>query len=128
MNGAPRIAPTPTAWVASPPPPNTIAIIGIIVSGSAVPTAASTESDGALGQVELAPEPLDAVREQLGPEQDHEERDDEDQDVHQAAILEAATIDSATTMTTSAETRASRRSPAAKKPAPATRRVRWGVP
>ena len=43
MNGAPRIAPTPTASVASPPPPNAIAMIGIIVSGSAVPTAASTE-------------------------------------------------------------------------------------
>ena len=51
MNGAPRIAPTPTSWVASPPPPKMIAMIGIIVSGSAVPTAASTDPDGALGEV-----------------------------------------------------------------------------
>ena len=40
MNGAPRIAPmpisSPDAW------PDTIAMIGRIVSGSAVPTAAST--------------------------------------------------------------------------------------
>ena len=43
-------------------------MIGIIVSGSAVPTAASTEPDGALGEVELAAEPLDAVGEQLGAE------------------------------------------------------------
>src|SRR3954452_8694098 len=43
MNGAPRIAPTPTSLVASPPPPNTIAMIGIIVSGRAVPTAARTD-------------------------------------------------------------------------------------
>src|SRR3954449_6195738 len=43
MNGAPRIAPTPTAWLSSAPPPKAIAMIGIIVSGNAVPTAASTE-------------------------------------------------------------------------------------
>src|SRR5512140_2808982 len=42
MNGAPRIAPTPISseWA---PAVNTIAMIGIIVSGRAVPTAASTE-------------------------------------------------------------------------------------
>ena len=47
------------------PAPNRIAMIGIIVSGRAVPTAASTEPDRAFGELELAPEPLDAVREQL---------------------------------------------------------------
>src|SRR5437773_12311716 len=43
MNGAPRIAPIPTLSDAALPPPNRIAMIGIIVSGSAVPTAASTD-------------------------------------------------------------------------------------
>src|SRR6185312_8374242 len=42
MNGAPRIAPTPISSECSWPE-NRIATIGIIVSGSAVPTAASTE-------------------------------------------------------------------------------------
>ena len=40
-------------------------------------------SDRALGQLELAPEPLDAVGEQLGAEQDDHEGDDQDEDVHQ---------------------------------------------
>src|SRR4051795_6471446 len=43
MNGAPRMAPTPIASVSAPPPPKAMAMIGIIVSGKAVPTAASTE-------------------------------------------------------------------------------------
>src|SRR3954468_1540278 len=43
MNGAPRIAPTPTLWEAAEPPPVRIAMIGIIVYGRAVPTAASTD-------------------------------------------------------------------------------------
>src|SRR5215213_4866785 len=43
MNGAPRIAPTPTPWDSDEPPPVRIAMIGIIVSGNAVPTAARTE-------------------------------------------------------------------------------------
>ena len=42
MKGAPRMAPTPTS-LAAMPPPKTMAINGIIVSGSAVPTAASTD-------------------------------------------------------------------------------------
>src|SRR5690349_21941103 len=43
MNGAPRIAPTPMPCDADEPPPVRIAMIGIIVSGRAVPTAARTE-------------------------------------------------------------------------------------
>src|SRR3954453_13276378 len=43
MNGAPRIAPTPMPCDASDPSPVRIAMIGIIVSGSAVPTAARTD-------------------------------------------------------------------------------------
>ena len=42
MNGAPRIAPTPTSWDPLGDP-KMIAMIGISVSGSAVPTAASTD-------------------------------------------------------------------------------------
>ena len=42
MNGAPRIAPTPISSECSPVE-NRIAMIGIIVSGNAVPTAASTD-------------------------------------------------------------------------------------
>ena len=42
MNGAPRIAPTPTSCEPAPVA-NTMAMIGMSVSGSAVPTAASTE-------------------------------------------------------------------------------------
>ena len=53
-------------------------MIGIIVSGRAVPTAASTDPDRPFGQIELAPEPLDAVGEELGAEQDDEEGDDQD--------------------------------------------------
>ena len=41
--------------------------------------------DGPLGQLELPPEPLDAVREELRAQQDDHERDGEDQDVHRAA-------------------------------------------
>ncbi len=42
MNGAPRIAPTPISSDAAPVA-NTIAMIGMSVSGSAVPTAARTD-------------------------------------------------------------------------------------
>ncbi len=55
MNGAPRIAPTPTSSVASPPPPKTMAMIGIIVSGSAVPTAASTDPTAPCARLSLRP-------------------------------------------------------------------------
>src|SRR4051812_14922653 len=55
MNGAPRIAPTPTSSVASPPPPNVIAMIGIMVSGRAVPTAASTEPTAPSASSSLRP-------------------------------------------------------------------------
>jgi hypothetical protein len=82
MKGAPRIAPTPTPCEASEPAPVTMAMIGIIVSGSAVPTAARTEPTAPSASSELAPEPLDAVREQLGSGEDHEERQDQDDDVH----------------------------------------------
>ena len=54
MNGAPRIAPIPTACEASPVP-NRIAMIGIMVSGSAVPTAASTEPTAPSASWSLCP-------------------------------------------------------------------------
>src|SRR6188508_560035 len=55
MNGAPRIAPTPTPWEDSEPPPVRIAMIGIIVSGSAVPTAASTDPTAPSASPSLRP-------------------------------------------------------------------------
>ena len=69
MNGAPRMAPTPTLVrrVGLPlPPAKRIATSGIIVSGSAVPDGRQHAADGALGQVQLVAEPLDAVGEELG--------------------------------------------------------------
>ena len=76
MNGAPRIAPIPISADAVPPA-KTIAMSGIIVSGRAVPDRREDAADGALGEVELLPEPLDAVREQLGADEDDDEGDDE---------------------------------------------------
>src|SRR5215210_2778799 len=55
MNGAPRIAPTPTPCDASDPPPVRIAMIGIIVSGKAVPTAASTDPTAPSASSSLRP-------------------------------------------------------------------------
>src|SRR4051794_37234016 len=56
MKGAPRIAPTPTPCAESPPEPaKTIATIGIIVSGSAVPTAASTLPTAPSARFSLCP-------------------------------------------------------------------------
>ena len=54
MNGAPRIAPTPTSCDEAPDA-NRIAMIGIIVSGSAVPTAASTEPTAPSASSSLRP-------------------------------------------------------------------------
>ena len=54
MNGAPRMAPTPTACDDSPVA-NRIAMIGIIVSGRAVPTAASTEPTAPSASSSLRP-------------------------------------------------------------------------
>src|SRR5215210_4657792 len=55
MNGAPRIAPTPTPCEADEPPPVRIAMIGIIVSGKAVPTAASTDPTAPSASSSLRP-------------------------------------------------------------------------
>ncbi len=55
MNGAPRMAPTPTSLVEAPPSPKPIAMIGIIVSGRAVPTAARTEPTAPWASSSLRP-------------------------------------------------------------------------
>ena len=67
MNGAPRMAPTPTSSAACPPV-NTMAMIGTSVSGRAVPTAASTLPTAPFAELVAPPEPLDAVGEELGRE------------------------------------------------------------
>src|SRR6476659_7544349 len=54
MNGAPRIAPTPTSFDDSPVATR-IAMIGIIVSGSAVPTAARTDPTAPSASSSLRP-------------------------------------------------------------------------
>ncbi len=50
--------------------------------GERRPDRGQHRSDRALGQSELAPEPFDAVGEQLRAEQDDDQRADEDEDVH----------------------------------------------
>src|SRR3954447_3697207 len=57
MNGAPRIAPTPMACAASElsVPANRIAMSGIMVSGRAVPTAASTLPTAPSARLSLCP-------------------------------------------------------------------------
>ena len=50
--------------------------------GQRRPDRGQHRSDRAFGQSELAPEPFDAVGEQLCAEQDDEQRDDQDDDVH----------------------------------------------
>ena len=57
-------------------------MIGIIVSGQGGPDRRQDGSDRALGQPELPPEPLDAVREQLGARQDDDERAEQDEEFH----------------------------------------------
>ena len=55
---------------------------GMIVSGRAVPTAASTLPTAPSPRLQLAPEPLDAVDEQLAAGEDDGEGDDEEEDGH----------------------------------------------
>ena len=89
MNGAPRIAPTPTS-LDDAPAENRIAMIGIIVSGQRRPDRREHGPDGTLGQAELEPEPLDAVGEQLGARQDDDERDGEGQELHRQTVVTTA--------------------------------------
>ena len=65
-------------------------MIGIIVSGRAVPTAARTEPTAPSASSQLLAEPLDAVREQLGADEDDDEGDDEKDDVHGYRIPRSA--------------------------------------
>ena len=78
-------------------PAKRIATSGIIVSGRAVPTAARTLPTAPSARLQLVPEPLDAVGEELGRDQDDRERDDELEQLHQRlaevrGVLEAASI------------------------------------
>ena len=87
MNGAPRMAPTPTACDA----------LGRVAAQEDRPEdrddrderlrhgrghGREDAADGALREVQLVAEPLDAVREELGGDQDDRERADEQDDVH----------------------------------------------
>ncbi len=55
-------------------------MIGIIVSGSAVPTAASTLPTAARGESEAVAKPLDGVGEELSRDQDDEQRYGDEKD------------------------------------------------
>ena len=89
MKGAPRMAPMPISSPALPPEMR-IAMSGMMVSGSAVPTAASTLPTAPSPRLQLAAEPLDAVDEQLAPGEDHGEGDYEKEDRHGRRILPQA--------------------------------------
>ena len=67
-----------------------MAMIGIRVSGSAVPTAASTLPTAPSPSSKRAPEPLDAVGEQLGGEEDDGEGGEQVDDGHGPGSLPRA--------------------------------------
>ena len=58
--------------------------------GQGRPDGGEDGPDRALGEPELPPEPLDAVREQLGAGQDDDERNEEDEEFHGALSLSRA--------------------------------------
>ena len=72
MNGAPRMAPTPTSLDASPVA-NRIAMIGIIVSGRAVPTAARTDPTAPSARFSFRPNHSMLLVKSSAPEQDDQE-------------------------------------------------------
>ena len=82
MNGAPRIAPDADASRRLEPPPVRIAMIGIIVSGSAVPTAARTEPTAPSASSSFRPNHSMPFVNSSAPSRMIDERDGEDQDVH----------------------------------------------
>ena len=92
------MAPTPIASVSALLVP-TMAMIGIIVSGRAVPDRRQDGPDRALGELELVPEPLDAVGEQLGPDEDDHEGHGQHDEVHQAATSVSRAVAMPTAMT-----------------------------
>ena len=81
MNGAPRIAPTPTSPPAMPPP-KTIAMKRDHRLRQGRTDGGQDRADGTFAKLELVPEPLDAVGEQLGADQDDRERNDQQDQVH----------------------------------------------
>ena len=97
-------------------------MIGIIVSGSAVPTAASTDPTAPSASSSLRPNHSMPLVNSSAPSEDDDERDDEDEDVHgQASMPKAVTTTMA--MTSEDEQRDEREAalaPCARKPTPAT--------
>ena len=85
MNGAPRIAPTPTSCddAAGREQDRDDRDHRL---GERGPDGRQDRPDGALGELQLAPDPLDAVGEQLGAHQDDHERQGEDDDIHGQAV------------------------------------------
>ena len=89
MNGAPRMAPTPIScagdWPRRRAPANRIATSGIIVSGSAVPTAARTLPTAPSARFSLWPNHSMPLVNSSARDQDDDERDDELEELHQLA-------------------------------------------
>ena len=81
MNGAPRMAPTPTSCDDAPVA-NRMAMIGIIVSGRAVPTAARTEPTAPSASSSLRPNHSMPLVNSSAPSRMMTKRDDQDEDVH----------------------------------------------
>src|SRR3972149_1380721 len=73
-------------------------------------------SDGSFGKLELPPEPLDPVREQLGTEQDDHKRERQNEQLHDQAPAAPNRIPTPTTTRTRTATPAKRGSPARAKP------------
>ena len=93
MKGAPRMAPMPISSPATcPPRQDGDERDDRLRQGGA--HRRQHAAHGALAQIELAPEPLDAVDEQLAAGKDHGEGDYEEEDGHRPAILSEAGADS----------------------------------
>ena len=99
MNGAPRMAPTPTSCrrLAGREQDRDDRDHRL---GQGRADRRQDRADGALGQLELAAEPFDAVGEQLRAEQDDDERDDEDEEVHRSGRQPAMAVPTPIAMTT----------------------------
>src|SRR3954452_6139581 len=86
MNGAPRIASTPIPWDSDEPDPERIAMIGIIVSGSAVPTAARTEPT----RIRTS---MSALERRGGEDAQDDDEQDEDRNERHPPLASAAVAD-----------------------------------
>ena len=107
MNGAPRMAPTPISR-ATPPAGEQDRDDRDHRLGQRGPDRREHGPDRPLGEAQLLPEPLDAVGEELGAEEDHDEGDRQDEQVHGQASNREAIRRSPIAMTRGARGRSTR--------------------